>query len=172
MKPIAKTLLHDSFRAAITLKGVDGLLEMAGGVLLWFVKPEFLTRGVRRLLLHELSKNPHDYIATHLLHSTMKLAAADPAFASIYLVTHGLIKALLVIALWFDKIWAYPLTIFVFGAFAVYQTYRFVITHSTFMAILTVFDVLIIYLTWMEFREQKRRRSAARAAASSAPVLN
>ncbi|HUO33868.1 MAG TPA: DUF2127 domain-containing protein [Candidatus Acidoferrum sp.] len=170
MKAIAKTLLHDSFRAGITLKGIDGLFEMAGGILLWFIYPERLARGVRRLLLHELSKNPHDFIATHLLHSTMKLAAADPVFASVYLVTHGLVKALLVIALWFDKIWAYPLTIAVFGAFAVYQTYRFFITESAFMAILTVFDALIIYLTWMEFREQKRLRSAARSAVPASPA--
>lgn len=161
MKSFAKTLLHDTFRAGITLKGVDGILEAMGGVFLWFVKPERLTREVRHLLLHELSRNPHDYIATHLLHSTVKLAAADPAFASFYLISHGLIKAVLVVALWFDRIWAYPLTIFVFGAFAVYQTYRFFITYSAFMAVLTVFDVLITYLTWMEFREQKKRRAAA-----------
>lgn len=168
MKPAAKTVLHDSFRAGITIKGIDGILEAIGGVLLWFVNPEALTRGVRRILLHELTKNPNDYIATHLLHSTLKLAAADPAFASIYLVTHGLTKALLVIALWFDRYWAYPLTIFVFGVFAVYQVYRFFITHSTFMAVLTVFDAVIIYLTWMEWREQRRTHAEKNAAAPAA----
>jgi len=171
LKSIAKTLLHDSFRAGITVKGIDGLLEAFGGLLVWFVKPEALTRGVRRLLLHELSKNPHDYIATHLLHSTMKLAAADPVFASMYLISHGLTKALLVLALWFDKLWAYPLTIVVFGAFAIYQTYRFFLTHSSFMAILTVFDVLIIYLTFMEFREQARKRKSS-ADDSRKPAAN
>jgi len=171
LKPLAKILLHDSFRAGITLKGIDGLLEACGGVLLWFVNPEALTRGVRHLLLHELSKNPHDYIATHLLHSTMKLAAADPTFASIYLVSHGLVKALLVLALWFDKIWAYPLTIFVFGAFTAYQAYRFVITHSGFMAALAVFDLIIIYLTCTEYHMQRQRR-AARLAASVPPESN
>jgi uncharacterized membrane protein len=170
LKPIAKTLLHDSFRAGITIKGIDGILESVGGVLLWFVKPEALTRGVRNLLLHELSRNPHDYIATNLLHSTMKLAAADPRFASLYLITHGLTKAVLVTALWFDKLWAYPLTILVFGAFAVYQSYRFVLTHSPFMAVLTVFDALIIYLTWVEFREQKRSRAQKIAAGLAVPL--
>lgn len=169
MKPAAKTVLHDSFRAGITIKGIDGILEAIGGVLLWFVKPEALTSGVRRLLLHELTKNPSDFIATHLLHSTMKIAAADPAFASVYLVTHGLTKALLVVALWFDKYWAYPLTIFVFGVFTVYQVYRFAITHSTFMAVLAVFDALIIYLTCVEWREQRRIRAALRAATRATP---
>ena len=153
------------------MKGIDGLLEAVGGVLLWFVKPEALTRGVRHVLLHELSKNPHDYVATHLLHSTVKLAAADPTFASVYLVSHGLIKAILVVALWFDQIWAYPLTILVFGAFTVYQSYRFLLTHSTFMAVLTIFDALIIYLTWIEYREQKRAR-AAKTAGGIVPASN
>jgi uncharacterized membrane protein len=170
VKPAAKTVLHDSFRAGITIKGIDGILEAIGGVLLWFVKPEALTGGVRRLLLHELSKNPHDFIATHLVHSTMRLAASDPAFASIYLVTHGLTKALLVVALWFDKYWAYPLTIFVFGIFTVYQVYRFAITHSTFMAVLAVFDALIIYLTCVEYREQRRIRAEKGAAVPADPA--
>lgn len=171
MKPSAKFVLHESFRAGITIKGIDGLLEAIGGVLLWFVKPETLTRGVRRVLLHELTKNPNDYIATHLLHSTMKVAAADPKFASVYLVTHGLTKALLVVALWFDKYWAYPLTIFVFGLFTFYQVYRFFITHSAFMALLAVFDALIIYLTCIEWREQNRTR-AAKMSAGRAPTAN
>ena len=29
-------LLHDSFRVGITIKGIDGILEALGGVLLWF----------------------------------------------------------------------------------------------------------------------------------------
>jgi uncharacterized membrane protein len=60
-----------------------------------------------------------------------------------------------VTALWFDKLWAYPLTMAVFAAFSVYQVYRFAHTHSLALALLTVFDVLIIYLTWEEYREQK-----------------
>jgi uncharacterized membrane protein len=62
--------------------------------------------------------------------------------------------------LWLNKLWAYPLTIAVFGAFAVYQVFRFTHTHSWALVILTIFDVLIILLTWNEYRHQKEKRQS------------
>jgi uncharacterized membrane protein len=150
-----KTIMHETFRAGITLKGIDGILESVGGVLLWFVRPSSIRGVIGVLLQHELSRDPHDFIAAHLLHASQHLTDASKPFASAYLLTHGLVKALLVTALWFDKLWAYPLTMAVFAAFSVYQVYRFAHTHSLALALLTVFDVLIIYLTWEEYREQK-----------------
>jgi uncharacterized membrane protein len=50
------------------------------------------------------------------------------------------------------------LTIAVFSAFSGYQLYRFTHTHSLALILFTVFDVLIIYLTWREYRDQKLSR--------------
>jgi uncharacterized membrane protein len=76
-------------------------------------------------------------------------------FASLYLLSHGLVKAVLVICLWMNKLWAYPLTIAVFAAFVIYQIYRFTHTHSVALVILTLFDLLLIFLTWKEYQDQK-----------------
>jgi uncharacterized membrane protein len=57
-----------------------------------------------------------------------------------------------------NKLWAYPLTIGVFGAFAMYQVFRFTHTHSWALVILTIFDVLIILLTWNEYRRLEAMR--------------
>jgi uncharacterized membrane protein len=53
------------------------------------------------------------------------LLSSNRLFASIYLLCHGAAKVALVVALWMNALWPYPLTIVVFGAFSVYQTYRF-----------------------------------------------
>jgi uncharacterized membrane protein len=154
------SLLRASFRTGITVKGVDGVLEAVGGVLLWFIKPESLSWTLQGLFQHELSRDPHDFVAAHLLHASEKLAHSDPIFASIYLLSHGLVKAMLCILLWMNKLWAYPLAIGVFIAFSVYQVYRYSHTHSTFLLLLTVFDVMIVFLTWEEYRVEKSRRGA------------
>jgi len=159
-----KDLLHDAFRTGITMKGVDGLLEATGGVLLWFIRPQAMSHVLRVLSLHELSRDPNDFIGIHLLHISAKLAHSDPTFASIYLLTHGLTKAGLSVALWLNKLWAYPLAIFVFGVFSAYQIYRFSHTQAVALMILTIFDVAIIWLTWQEYRAQtaaKKGRDAA-----------
>jgi uncharacterized membrane protein len=154
------TFLRDAFRTGITMKGIDGLLEAVGGVLLWFIRPESLSWTLQQLLQHELSRDPHDFIAAHLLHASEKLAHSDPLFASIYLLSHGLVKAMLSVVLWMNELWAYPLAIGVFSAFSVYQIYRFNHTHSTLLLLLTVFDVMIVFLTWEEYRAEKSRRRA------------
>jgi len=151
-------LLHEGFRAAITLKGIDGLLEALGGVILWFVKPAALNAIALKFLELDLPFNRHEFITTHLYRATEHLADGGKHFASLYLLTHGLIKALLVLALWFDALWAYPATIFVFGVFCVYQVHRFLYTHSLALILITFFDILIIWLTWREYRVQKSLR--------------
>lgn len=159
MKPRTALILRDTFRTGITLKGIDGVLETIGGVLVWFIKPSALSEPLQWLCQHELSRDPHDFIAMQLLHVSQKFANSDPLFASLYLLSHGLTKVVLVIALWLDRLWAYPLTIFVLGVFMVYQVYRFTHTHSVMLVVLTIFDGILIFLTWEEFREQERLRN-------------
>jgi len=153
-------MLHDAFHAGITLKGFDGILEVIGGALLWFVKPHSMDRLVRWLFDHELSRDPHDFIAVHVLHATQHLTGEGRTFASIYLAAHGIVKIALVTALWRDKLWAYPLSIGVFSVFDVYQLYRFTHTHSLALVVLTIFDLMVICLTWREYRAQKLMRGA------------
>jgi len=44
----------------------------------------------------------------------------------------------------------------VFAAFSVYQTYRYTHTHSGLLLVLTILDLILIYLTWEEYRQQKK----------------
>lgn len=159
----AKFLLHGTFRTGVAMKGVDGLLEMIGGILLWFIKPSAMSSTLRMLCEHELSRDPHDFIAVHLLHTSERLVHGDPLFASIFLLSHGSVKAVLAVFLWFGELWAYPLAIFVFSAFSVYQVYRYTHTDSIALLGLTAFDLAIVWLTWGEYRVQKSARKAGRS---------
>ena len=153
-KKLSHILLHDSFRVGITIKGVDGLLEAVGGALLWF-KVNSLNAWLQALCQHELARDKHDIIFRHISAASQKLASGSPLFASLYLLSHGLVKVVLVVCLWANRLWAYPLTIAVFGAFMVYHLYRFTHTHSWALIILTLFDGLLIFLTWKEYQDQK-----------------
>jgi uncharacterized membrane protein len=156
----SKSLLRATFRTGITVKGIDGLLETIGGVLLWVISPSAMNHTVALLFQHELSRDPDDFIGVHLLHISKELTDSNRLFASIYLLSHGIVKIVLAVALWLDDLWAYPLAIFVFGAFGVYQMYRYSHTHSMALLVLTVFDAALLWLTWAEYRVQKAHRAA------------
>src|SRR5262249_34870214 len=143
-------------RVGITLKGIDGVLETIVGVLL-LVNP-----GALRNLSLTLWTYGHFGDPSHFEHSHLgRLAHTDPTFAAMYLLTHGLAKVVIVIALWMNRLWAYPVAIFVFAAFTLYQLFRVAHTHSVGLILLTIFDIAIVYLTWMEYQEQKRLREFA-----------
>jgi uncharacterized membrane protein len=156
-----RRLLRDTFRAGITLKAVDGLLESLAGLLL-LVDPD---------ALRKISLTLWTYGHFHYLHHAggsrvaEQLGATDPVFAAAYLLSHGAVKIALAIALWMNRLWAYPLAIVVFGVFVIYQVFRLERVHSIGLLLLTISDVVIIWLTLLEYRDQKRLH-ALRAAES------
>ncbi len=44
------------------------------------------------------------------------------------------------------------------AVFVCYQIYRFALSHSVLMILLTLFDVVVIFLTWLEYGQQRSRR--------------
>ena len=71
-----------------------------------------------------------------------------------------MVKVTLVIALLRNKLWAYPWMIAMLLAFIAYQVYLIVLGPSPALIALTIFDVLIVVLTWREYRKQRGIRSA------------
>lgn len=151
-------LLDQAFVVGIVLKGLDGVLEMVGGLLLVVISPATINNLTRTLTQHELSKDPHDFLATHLLHYTGGLTAGSVRFAAVYLLTHGAVKVVLVAALLRNQLWAYPWMIAFLLAFIGYQVYRMTFAPSIGLVGLTIFDAAVTWLTWREYQRQRRVR--------------
>ncbi len=150
-----KTILHKIFRISIFIKGIDSLLEIIGGFLLLFVSPLLINNFVRLIFQHELIEDPRDFIGTFLINLSSNLSAGTRLFLTIYLISHGLIKLLLIIGLWKKKLWTYIAAEIVFTIFMIYQVYRFTFTHSIFLILLTLLDIIIIVLTGWEYKQLK-----------------
>jgi uncharacterized membrane protein len=143
-------VIHRVFVWGVWLKALDGVLEVLGGIALLFTGTLTNLSGV--LIRNELSENPHNFIATHLQHTLPVFLAKTGWFAALYLVSHGLIKIVLVAGLLREKLWAYPSAITVFTLFIAYQLHRYFFTHSIFLLALSGLDVVVIWLTWHEYR--------------------
>ncbi|GAA3578108.1 DUF2127 domain-containing protein [Microlunatus spumicola] len=148
------------FLVGIVAKGLNGLVEVVGGALLLLVTPATLQRLAASWTHGELSEDPHDLVATHLLHTANGLTGHAVLFGAVYLLVHGLVKVVLVLALLRDKLWAYPWLIVVLLLFIAYQLYRIVLDPTAGLVGLTLFDAVIVALTWREWRVQRRRRAA------------
>lgn len=156
-------LTDKAFRIGLYLKGLDGLLETIAGLALLFTSTGQINSLVERLTHGEMSSDPHDFIANHLVTSAHHLTGSSLLFASAYLLSHGLVKLVLVEEVLRNRLWAYPGLIIVTSLFVVYQVYRMVADGLTFgLMFLTVFDLIIIYLTVKEYKRHKTRHDFAK----------
>jgi uncharacterized membrane protein len=161
--------LDRAFVVGIVGKGLNGVVELIGGLLLLFLTPAQIQHVAVSWTHGELSEDPHDVIATYLLHTANGLTGPAVLFGAIYMLLHGTVKVVLVTALLLNKLWAYPWMIGVLLVFIGYQLYRIVLDPTAGLIGLTVFDVVIVALTWREYRQQRRSHHAETAAVSADP---
>jgi uncharacterized membrane protein len=145
------------FRTSVLLKGLDALLEIIAGVAIWILNPAQIVRLTTLLTHDELSEDPHDVVANYLRHAAGRLSLSSEHFMALYLLSHGIVKLFAVVALLKNRLWGYPLSIVVFGGFVIYQIYRFTLTGAIGLIALTIFDLVVIWLIWLEYRAVRAR---------------
>jgi len=141
--------LHRAFVIGIILKGLNAIIEIVLGVLLLYT--DVVRNVVLTLLDNALIEDPDNFFATHL-YRFADITPHAQFFGALYLLSHGVVKALLVAGLLRKKMWAYPASIAVLALFMFYQIVRFIETHSIPMFLLTVFDAALVWLIWHEYR--------------------
>ena len=144
--------IHQIFVVSVALKGVHALIEIVGGVALYLVSTGTIVRLINGWSYDALVEDKHDWVANHLLEFARTFSVAEHHFYAFYLLSHGLIKSVLVIGLLREKLWAYPASFAVFGAFIAYQLYRYSFTHDIALILLSIFDLFVIYLAVHEYR--------------------
>jgi uncharacterized membrane protein len=152
-------LLHRFFEFGLLAKGVDGALELIGGLLLLFLSASAIRGVVFFLVQGELKEDPTDLVANLLVHNTRTVIRSRVP-ASAFLIVHGVVKLGLVGGLAANALWSYPAAIAVFTAFAIYQTYEIVQRGSLFLVIATILDIVVVLLIIAEYRHLRLMRSS------------
>ena len=147
---------HVLFQFTLLCKAVFAVAEILAGIGAYFVTQQLIFRLVDRLTRQELFQHPHDLIANYLYASAQQFSVSTRNFTAVYLLSHGVVKLWLIVGLLREKHGYYPLAIAVFGLFVVYQLYRFNLSHSLWLILITVIDVVVIALTWQEYRYVRR----------------
>jgi uncharacterized membrane protein len=130
--------IHQIFVVSLLFKGAHALIEIVGGLALYLFSTEAIARWIDEV-------DPSDRVARYF-------PLSEKHFFAFYLLSHGLIKSVLVVGLLREKLWAYPASFAVFGAFIAYQLYRYSFTHDVALILLSIFDLFVIYLAIHEYR--------------------
>jgi uncharacterized membrane protein len=149
-----RRILHRFFEVGIIIKGVDGGLELIGGLLLVSLPPAAINRVVLFFVEGELKEDPTDLVA-NLLVQTTRSAIEVRVPASVFLIAHGIVKLVLVGGLATNRLWSYPAAILVFAGFTIYQLYQLSQQYSMFLEVVTILDVVVVLLVIAEYRHMR-----------------
>src|SRR6266853_6468535 len=105
---VERKIEHRLFLLSVWCKGIAGLVETIGGLLLLLIPHTGLNALVIALTAPELAEDPSDRVATLLQRIVHELTADTKLFISGYLIIHGVIKVLLVAGLLGRRLWSYP----------------------------------------------------------------
>lgn len=149
-----------AFEISLVLKGLFAVFEIASGLLIYLGSKSMLLGLTHRLIQPLLEQPRYDPLTHYLWQQVQGLSQSSQHFVSLYLLSHGVVKLWLIVGLWRQRLWYYPLAMAVFAWFIAYQLYRYSFSHSWWLLALTVLDVMVIALTWFEYRQLRRHLRA------------
>ncbi|EKD43412.1 MAG: hypothetical protein ACD_72C00289G0003 [uncultured bacterium] len=144
-------IIHYLFLSAITVKAFNGTVEVLGGLLFLFFGRE-VENEIYLLVNYEFAGPGNGIIAKSVVALTNGLVISTDHFVAFYLLFHGLMNFALVAAIYRKKMWAYPAAVILFSLVLIYQFVRLSMDYSTGLAVVSFIDLLMIALTWLEYK--------------------
>ncbi len=145
--------LHEFFELGLFMKAFNGTWETIVGVLFLVSHGTILNRLLVFLARGELFENSQDKFIGFLT-KLVQMQVQARVFATTYILIHGALNIFLAIQLYRNKLWAYQVTTVSMVIFISYQFYRIYLHHSGFLTVLTVFDVIFVFLTLHEYKHK------------------
>jgi uncharacterized membrane protein len=153
-----KKTIDKLFLVSMIIKAGAAIFEIGTGIFAFFITTNEVLYVTQLLVQGKLAADPDNFLANHILDLGFSFTPGQTNwFLFSYLAGHGVVNMFLVISLLKKKMWAYPLSLVIFGAFAIYEAWQVYFTHSPFLAAFTIFDLAVIWLIWKEYRYMRRK---------------
>lgn len=151
-----KAMWHRLFQAGVFVKGGHAVLDLFGAVFIYFTSATTLQNIIGSIVAEELVEDPNDVLVNFILDKTSHIAQATQDFAALYLFVSAIVNLVLVSGLLMRKPKMYPLAIGLTTAFVAYQAYVYLHTFSPWMLVLALYDSVLAFLIYLEYRRIKR----------------
>ena len=144
--------IHRLFAVGVTLKALHAVFELALGAAILAVSPVAVSDYFVRLALRLQSGGSAAFLVNFLLDLARAVQRGGQHFAGIYLLVVGLMNLGLAIGLLMGSLWSYPAALAALALLMSYQMYRYTHTHAVALIALTLFDAVVWFLIWHEYR--------------------
>ena len=148
-----KSFSHRLFEFGVVVKGLHGVLDIAGAAIIYIVSGTTLLRILESATSGELADDPNDFLANFILNHA-HITAHGKDFAALYLFVSGIINIIITTGLLLHRKQMFPTAKIILGLFVLYQIYHFTHSHSLFLLGLIVYDCVVIALIYFEYRRR------------------
>jgi uncharacterized membrane protein len=150
------------FKGSLFLKGAISFFEIVFGTVALFIPVSAITTFAGFITQDEINEDPGNFLANHILSAAHLITTLGTVYIGLYLISRGLLKLGLIIALFKNKLWAYPWSLAVLGTFMIFQIYEIIKAHSLAVIIITLFDCVVMYSIWKEWHIVKDHLTTTR----------
>lgn len=114
-----------------------------------------------RAMRFEIAEEPRDFLS-HTIGSFLHHHSYTVTyFLAAYLIFWGTVDAVLSASLLRDKLWAFPVSMYLIALFMLYEIYRVAHTHSLILGGIILMDIGLLWLINKEYRKRLHHRSIA-----------
>jgi uncharacterized membrane protein len=145
-------LMHFAFLGAITIKGIDGLIEFVAGVIIAVAGSQQVYNFAIWATAPELARHPESPAAHAIRHSAYGLTHASQRFVIVYLIAHGVLKLGLAINLFIEHMWIFPASAALLVGFITFMSARLMAHWSPWLFAFALFDAMTLALVLNEWR--------------------
>ena len=152
------SLMHLAFVAAIAIKGIDGTVEFIAGSIVALFGSRQLYHFAIWATAPEIARHPGSHAAHALRHGAWNFAHSSHKFAIIYLIAHGILKIGLVVNLFIEHMWIFPVSAAVLLGFIGVMSFKLAAHWSPWLFAFVLFDMLTLALVLNEWRRRANAR--------------
>lgn len=145
------------FTLSMILKGIDGIIELLGGIAFAALNKEKMLQWFYDFLMKQKAFDiSNETILNWVTAFSHALQTNVRVFITIILIGNGLIKIVMAIALLMRKYAAFPWSLFFLIVLYIYQIVQTIQSPSWFLYFFDAFDLAIILVIWKEYRRLKK----------------
>lgn len=154
-------LLHLAYLIAIIIKGFDGLIETATGLLIATLGSRPIYEFAVWATAPEIARHPESHAVHAIRHGAYGFAHSSHKFAVVYLLAHGILKLGLVVNLLIEHLWIFPVSIAVLLGFISFMAAKLAAHWSPWLFAFAMFDMFTVALIANEWRARWAQRASS-----------
>jgi uncharacterized membrane protein len=153
-----RTLFHRAYQGAIAIKGLDGAVEFVAGLIIALVGSRQVYHFAIWATAPEIARHPDSHAVHAIRHGAYNFAQHPHRFVIIYLLVHGLLKIGLVINLFIEHMWIFPVSTAVLLGFIGFMSFKLAAHWSPWLFAFALFDGVTLALVLNEWRMRAKTR--------------